>query len=102
MLRGRGCAVFTGAPYLRPGKAIRFSRPRETFEAAHVVNAAGLYADSIALDFGFSQDHRILPFKGLYLYSDEPASAFRTNIYPVPDLRNPFLGVHFTVRAMGM
>ena len=58
-----------------------------------MVNAAGLYADKIALDFGFSERYRILPFKGLYLYSDEPPGAFRTNIYPVPDLRNPFLGV---------
>ena len=66
-----------------------------------VVNAAGLYADKIALDFGFSERYRILPFKGLYLYSDEPPAAFRTNIYPVPDLRNPFLGVHFTVKDDG-
>jgi (S)-2-hydroxyglutarate dehydrogenase len=69
--------------------------------AGYVVNAAGLYADRIALDYGFSEKYRILPFKGLYLYSDEPAGAFRTNIYPVPDLRNPFLGVHFTITADG-
>ena len=70
-------------------------------EAGYVVNAAGLYADRIALDYGFSEKYRILPFKGLYLYSDEPPGAFRTNIYPVPDLRNPFLGVHFTITADG-
>ena len=68
-------------------------------EFGYMVNAAGLYADKIAQDFGFSRDYRILPFKGLYLYSNEPAGSFRTNIYPVPDLRNPFLGVHFTVTA---
>lgn len=68
-------------------------------EFGYMVNAAGLYADKIAQDFGFSRDYRILPFKGLYLYSKEPAGSFRTNIYPVPDLRNPFLGVHFTVTA---
>jgi L-2-hydroxyglutarate oxidase LhgO len=72
-----------------------------SIEAAYVVNAAGLYADRIALDYGFSEKYRILPFKGLYLYSNEPAGAFRTNIYPVPDLRNPFLGVHFTITADG-
>ena len=65
----------------------------------YMVNAAGLYADRIAQDFGFSKDYRILPFKGLYLYSNKPSDTFRTNIYPVPDLRNPFLGVHFTVTA---
>jgi L-2-hydroxyglutarate oxidase LhgO len=71
------------------------------YEAGYVVNAAGLYADQIARQFGFSEHYRILPFKGLYLYSDEPPGALRTNIYPVPDLRNPFLGVHFTVTNEG-
>ena len=72
-----------------------------TYDAGYVVNAAGLYADRIARDFGFADRYRILPFKGLYLYSTEPPGAIRTNIYPVPDLKNPFLGVHFTVAASG-
>lgn len=71
------------------------------YEPGYVVNAAGLYADQIARQFGFSERYRIVPFKGLYLYSDEPAGALRTNVYPVPDLRNPFLGVHFTVTSEG-
>ncbi|NIP72585.1 MAG: FAD-dependent oxidoreductase, partial [Gammaproteobacteria bacterium] len=83
----------------RNGSGVRTSAG--VFEAGYVVNAAGLYADRIARDFGFSEHYRILPFKGLYLYSDEPPGAIRTNIYPVPDLRNPFLGVHFTVTADG-
>lgn len=71
------------------------------FRAAYIINAAGLYADSVAREFGFSKRYRILPFKGLYIYSDEPVGAIRTNIYPVPDMRNPFLGVHFTVTSQG-
>jgi L-2-hydroxyglutarate oxidase LhgO len=71
------------------------------WSAGYVVNCAGLQADRIAKQFGFSQHYTILPFKGLYLSSDEPAGALRTNIYPVPDLRNPFLGVHFTVTVDG-
>lgn len=74
---------------------------RGSIAAGYIVNTAGLYADKIALDYGFSQKYRILPFKGLYLYSNEPPGAIRTNIYPVPDLRNPFLGVHFTITADG-
>ncbi len=70
---------------------------RGRIAAGYVINAAGLYADKIARAFGFSRDYRILPFKGLYLYSDEPSGSLRTHIYPVPDLRNPFLGVHFTL-----
>ncbi|MBL8053918.1 MAG: L-2-hydroxyglutarate oxidase [Nitrospira sp.] len=74
---------------------------QDSIAAGYVVNAAGLYADKIAMDYGFSEKYRILPFKGLYLYSDEPPGSIRTNIYPVPDLRNPFLGVHFTITADG-
>ena len=95
-----GITIRTGAPYLRTEKGLVMT-PQGCFTANHVVNAAGLYADKIALDFGFSERYRILPFKGFYLYSDEPPGAFRTNIYPVPDLRNPFLGVHFTVKGDG-
>ncbi|MBP9733239.1 MAG: L-2-hydroxyglutarate oxidase [Candidatus Omnitrophica bacterium] len=79
----------------------RVRTSRGVLSAGYVVNCAGLYADRVARDFGFSQNYRILPFKGLYLYSNEPAGAFRRHIYPVPDLRNPFLGVHFTLTAEG-
>lgn len=71
------------------------------FKVGYLINSAGLYADKIAKDFGFSENYNILPFKGLYLYSNEPKGAIRTNIYPVPDLRNPFLGVHVTVTSEG-
>jgi L-2-hydroxyglutarate oxidase len=95
-----GITIRTSAPYLRTEKGLVMT-PQGSFTANHVVNAAGLYADKIALDFGFSERYRILPFKGLYLHSEEPPGAFRTNISPVPDLRNPFLGVHFTVKGDG-
>ena len=95
-----GVDVRLGTPYVaRETRGVRTSKG--TLDAGYVVNAAGLYADKIALHYGFSEKYRILPFKGLYLYSDEPPGAFRTNIYPVPDLRNPFLGVHFTITADG-
>jgi L-2-hydroxyglutarate oxidase LhgO len=83
----------------RSGRVVRAGAG--AIEAGYVVNAAGLYADRVARDYGFSRNYRILPFKGLYLYSDEPAGAFRAHIYPVPDIRNPFLGVHFTVTVDG-
>ncbi len=71
------------------------------FTPGYIVNAAGLYADKVARDFGFSKKYRILPFKGIYLYSDEIQNPIRTHIYPVPNLSNPFLGVHFTVTDGG-
>jgi L-2-hydroxyglutarate oxidase LhgO len=95
-----GVDIRTGAPYLeRRGTDLLTGAGRVS--AGYVVNAAGLYADRVARDFGCSESYRILPFKGLYLYSREPPGALRTNIYPVPDLRNPFLGVHFTLTVDG-
>lgn len=95
-----GVEIRFGSAYVsRTDQGVRTNS--ETVTAGYVVNAAGLYADKIAIDYGFSEKYRILPFKGLYLYSNEPPGALRTNIYPVPDLRNPFLGVHFTITADG-
>jgi L-2-hydroxyglutarate oxidase LhgO len=90
----RGCAY-------RRGEAGRVVTDAGELECGYIINAAGLHADRIARDFGFCQHHTILPFKGLYLYSDEPAGALRTHIYPVPDLAYPFLGVHYTVTVEG-
>lgn len=95
-----GISIQTGVAYIgKQGDEIRTSRGK--YQAGYVVNAAGLYADSVARDFGYSDDYRILPFKGLYLYSDEKPFSVRTNIYPVPNLGNPFLGVHYTLSVDG-
>lgn len=69
--------------------------------AGYLINAAGLYADRIARDYGFGDRYRVLPFRGLYLRAAAGAPALRTNIYPVPDLAFPFLGVHLTVAVDG-
>lgn len=68
----------------------------------HAVNTAGLHADSVAHRFGVGRDFTLLPFKGLYWKLD-PASGIeiRHLIYPVPDFRVPFLGVHTTTAIDG-
>lgn len=70
-------------------------------KARYIINASGLEADHTARAFGFSKNYRILPFKGLYLYGNEKSPKLNCHIYPVPDLANPFLGVHFTVTQEG-
>ncbi len=76
--------------------------PAGTVGFKHLVNAAGAYADRIAHRLGVAKEYRILPFKGTYKkLSDGKRSLVRGNIYPVPDLRNPFLGVHVTHGADG-
>lgn len=61
------------------------------------VNAAGSFADKVAHSFGLGSKYKVLPFKGTYKKLVKARDYLvRGNIYPVPDLRNPFLGVHFT------
>ena len=67
-----------------------------------LINCAGLYADRFAQQHGFGKSYTMIPFKGLYLkYPGNPTN-IKTNIYPVPNLKNPFLGVHFTVTKSGL
>lgn len=96
-----GITICCNAKYLKRTKQGALHTTQGEFQAGFVVNAGGLYADKIANDFNFSQNYRILPFKGLYLYSDEVDSSIKTLIYPVPDLKNPFLGVHVTINMEG-
>ncbi|MEG3638172.1 L-2-hydroxyglutarate oxidase [Magnetococcus sp. PR-3] len=99
-VRDAGIEIRTHAPWTgRQGNQVQLGSHR--LEPGYVINAAGLYADHIAKAYGFCQDHVVLPFKGLYLKSGEQPGAWKTNIYPVPDLENPFLGVHFTVTVDG-
>ncbi len=70
-------------------------------EGKKVVNCSGLYADKIAQDFGFGQKYTMIPFKGLYLKYTKNKTDIKMNIYPVPNLKNPFLGVHFTKTVHG-
>ncbi|OLN26141.1 FAD-dependent oxidoreductase [Desulfovibrio sp. DV] len=65
--------------------------------AGFLFNCAGAYADVLARAHGFAQNYALVPFKGLY-WKLAPASAarIRGNIYPVPDMAMPFLGVHLT------
>ena len=74
---------------------------KRKIEAGFIFNCAGTYADRIAKRFNVGHEYKILPFKGLYLYSNELSGSFKTNIYPVPDMKLPFLGVHFTLTSDG-
>jgi len=74
---------------------------QSSYGCKYFINAAGLYADKIALEWGFSQDYRVLPFKGLYLYPSSTIYRPKVHIYPVPDLKFPFLGVHLTLTVDG-
>lgn len=72
------------------------STSKGLFGYGKLINAAGLYADKVAKHFGFGEKYTIIPFKGIYLKDTANSGNLKTNIYPVPNLKNPFLGVHYT------
>jgi L-2-hydroxyglutarate oxidase len=64
---------------------------------SYLFNCAGAYADRLARTEGLGQAYTLLPFKGIYYKLSLNASAkVRANIYPVPNVSTPFLGVHLT------
>lgn len=100
---GASVELGTRVRELRPGR-VQCAQPRardRVIGARHIVNAAGLYADRLAAGSGLADDYVILPFKGLYLYGNWPPGRLQRHVYPVPDARNPFLGVHLTVTPDG-
>ncbi|XP_008311314.1 L-2-hydroxyglutarate dehydrogenase, mitochondrial [Cynoglossus semilaevis] len=68
----------------------------------YVLTCGGLYSDRLSQISGCSREPRIVPFRGDYLLlKPEKNYLVKGNIYPVPDPRFPFLGVHFTPRMDG-
>ena len=99
-LSEQGAQVITGALVTRIGRAGNGWLTRTTagaFEADFIINCAGLHCDRVAEMAGEQREMRILPFRGeYYKLKPERQCLVRNLIYPVPDPRFPFLGVHFT------
>ncbi len=73
-----------------------------TLVCGGLVNCAGLHSDRVARLAGLRPRARIVPFRGeYYVLRDDRRHLVRNLIYPVPDVRFPFLGVHFTRRVSG-
>uniref|UniRef100_A0A8D0GEL6 L-2-hydroxyglutarate dehydrogenase, mitochondrial n=1 Tax=Sphenodon punctatus TaxID=8508 RepID=A0A8D0GEL6_SPHPU len=80
---------------------VRSSKGEELL-CQHIVTCAGLHADRLSAISGCSPEPRIVPFRGEYLVlKPEKCYLVKGNIYPVPDPRFPFLGVHFKPRMDG-
>jgi L-2-hydroxyglutarate oxidase LhgO len=104
-VKARGVTVQTGAKVeaidvRADGVGMRLAGG-EVLRARHMINCVGLYADKLAHQFGVGLEYAVLPFRGLYVYGDWPKGRLQRHVYPVPDARNPFLGVHATVTASG-
>ncbi|MGA2234167.1 MAG: L-2-hydroxyglutarate oxidase [Terriglobales bacterium] len=106
---GRGAEVKTGAGVVgfgrsngRVGSAVVVRTRAGDFSARYVVNCAGLYSDRVARMAGDDPGMILVPFRGEYYdLAAARGELVRGLIYPVPDPRYPFLGVHFTRRIQG-
>jgi L-2-hydroxyglutarate oxidase LhgO len=73
-----------------------------TINTRYIISCAGLHSDRVAKLTGASEHPRIVPFRGdYYVLRPERRDLVKGLIYPVPDPRFPFLGVHFTRRIDG-
>jgi L-2-hydroxyglutarate oxidase LhgO len=104
-LAAKGAEVRTGHEVTSIDHDVDGARIRvegQEIRARLVVNCAGLQSDRVAMMAGVRSQIRIVPFRGeYYTLVGEAEHLVRTLIYPVPDPRFPFLGVHFTRRIDG-
>jgi L-2-hydroxyglutarate oxidase LhgO len=71
-----------------------------TITASYLVNAAGLYADTLAHQMDVGEEYQIIPFRGEYYeLVPQKRNLVKSMIYPTPDPELPFLGVHYTRRT---
>jgi L-2-hydroxyglutarate oxidase LhgO len=102
---GCGAEVKTNAGVVgfdRSQSAVVVKTRAGEFSARYVVNCAGLYSDRVARMAGDDPGMILIPFRGEYYdLAAARQSWVRGLIYPVPDPRYPFLGVHFTRRIHG-
>jgi L-2-hydroxyglutarate oxidase LhgO len=105
LISARGGTVLTSAAAtgIRRGTSeIVVETSRGAFSTTALINCAGLHSDRVSRMAGDEPGVMIVPFRGEY-YDLVPERAWlvRALIYPVPDPRFPFLGVHFTRRITG-
>jgi L-2-hydroxyglutarate oxidase LhgO len=81
------------------GDGVSLLAGEEELRAGLIINCAGLHSDRVAALAGVKTKIRIVPFRGeYYTLADRQSQLVKSLIYPVPDPRFPFLGVHFTRR----
>lgn len=105
LIAANGGSVLTSAAvsaiHRRPNEIV-VETARGAFAADALINCAGLHSDRISRMAGDNPGVMIVPFRGEYYdLTPERAALVRALIYPVPDPRFPFLGVHFTRRITG-
>lgn len=104
-LEKAGAEIITGAEVTgidHAGDRVSLVAGDRRLTTGFLINCSGLQSDRVAALAGIEPKVRIIPFRGEYYeLVDSAADLVRALIYPVPDPRFPFLGVHFTRRIDG-
>jgi (S)-2-hydroxyglutarate dehydrogenase len=78
-------------------RAVEISTPKQSWRARSLIVCAGLQSDRLAQLAGIRIDHRIVPFRGeFYTLPKSRAGLIKRLIYPIPDPKLPFVGIHLT------
>jgi|UniRef100_A0A7C4PJE6 L-2-hydroxyglutarate oxidase len=105
LIRQAGGEIKTNARvtgFRKVGNEFVLTTPQGEITTRSLINCGGLQSDRIARLCGVDPGLKIVPFRGEYYeLIPEKHHLVRNLIYPVPDPRFPFLGVHFTRMVKG-
>ena len=101
----RGVEIRTGVPVraiAQDGGGVRVEADGDRLAFNQLVICGGLHTDRLARLAGHESDPRVVPFRGEYYeLAEDRRGLVNGLVYPVPDPRYPFLGVHLTKRVGG-
>jgi (S)-2-hydroxyglutarate dehydrogenase len=105
ILKNDGGKVITNCRFLslkKDSSKLVVETTQGEFKCSLLVNCGGLYSDRIAKQCGVNPGLQIVPFRGeYYKLKKEKEYLVKNLIYPVPDPKFPFLGVHYTRMMKG-
>lgn len=82
---------------------ILFKNQKKIVDSSHIITCSGVQSDRILPNLAKQEGLKILPFRGeYYKLSPKAAKLVKALVYPLPDLKFPFLGVHFTKKIDGL
>lgn len=100
MIAAQGADLRLGAKIIairEDADFVEVSTPQQSLRARSLIACAGLQSDRLARLAGMAISHRIVPFRGeFYTLPKSRAGLISRLIYPIPDPRLPFVGIHLT------
>ena len=100
LIRNKGGEIKTDCKFIslkNSNDELVLSTSKGDVKTKFLINCAGLYSDRVAKLCGIDPGLQIIPFRGeYYKLTKEKEHLVKNLIYPVPDPKFPFLGVHFT------